>query len=151
MAHEPTFAPGAGAYQIGTPPVLSLCAQQGALELIRSAGIGAIREKSLAQTRFLIELAKRELAEFGFEVATPEADARRGGHVAIAHVEAARIAKALKQQGVVPDFRPPDLIRLAPIALYTRYEEIVEVVLALEGIMRRKAYLEFPNVREEVA
>ena len=151
MAHEPTFAPGAGAYQIGTPPVLSLCALQGALELIRSAGIDAIREKSLAQTRFLIELTKRELARFGFEVATPEADARRGGHVAIAHGEAARIAKALKQQGVVPDFRPPDLIRLAPVALYTRYEDIVEVVLALAGIMERKAYLEFPNVREEVA
>ena len=49
------------------------------------------------------------------------------------------------------DFRPPDLIRLAPIALYTRYEDIVEVVLALAGIMERKAYLEFPNVREEVA
>ena len=151
MAHEPTFAPGAGAYQIGTPPVLSLCALQGALELIRGAGIDAIREKSLAQTRFMIELAKRELVKFGFEVATPEAGARRGGHVALAHVEAARIAKALKQQGVVPDFRPPDLIRLAPIALYSRYEDIVEVVLALEGIMERKAYLEFPNVREEVA
>ena len=151
MAHEPRFAQTAGAYQIGTPTVLSLCALSGSLELIQRAGIDAIREKSLAQTRFLIGLAQSKLAKLGFEVATPEADLRRGGHVAIAHIEAARIAKALKQQRIVPDFRPPDLIRLAPIALYTRYEDLVEVVFALEGIMQRKAYLEFPNVREEVA
>jgi kynureninase len=87
----------------------------------------------------------------GFELATPEEDSRRGGHVAIAHPEAARIGKALKQAGIVPDFRPPDILRLAPIALYTRYEEIVSVVLELKSILERKAYLEFPNVREEVA
>ena len=151
MMHEPRFAQSAGAYQIGTPPVLSLCALRGSLELIRRAGFDAIREKSLAQTRFLIGLAQGRLARFGFELATPEADVRRGGHVAIAHIEAARIAKALKQAGAVPDFRPPDLIRLAPIALSTGYVDSVEVVLALEGIMERKAYLEFSNVREEVA
>jgi kynureninase len=151
MAHEPHFARTAGAYQVGTPPVLAMCALQGALELIQSAGIDAIRAKSLAQTRFLIGLVGTALAKSGFEVATPEQDARRGGHVAIAHAEAPRIARALKQRGIVPDFRPPDLIRLAPIALYTRYEDLAEAVLALEDIVERKSYLEFPNVREEVA
>ena len=151
MAHEPAFARTAGAYQIGTPPVLGMCALQGSLELIQRAGLEAIREKSLDQTRFLIGLVKHELAGLGFELATPEMDARRGGHVAIAHPEGARINKALKKAAVVPDFRPPDILRLAPIALYNRYEEIVQVVLELKGIMERKAYLEFPNVREEVA
>jgi len=151
MAHEPAFARTAGAYQIGTPPVLGMCALQGSLELIQRAGLEAIREKSLDQTRFLIGLVKHELAGLGFELATPEMDARRGGHVAIAHPEGARVSKALKKAAVVPDFRPPDILRLAPIALYNRYEEIVQVVLELKGIMERKAYLEFPNVREEVA
>ena len=151
MAHEPSFAPIAGAYQIGTPPVLSMCALQGSLELIQRAGIEAIREKSLDQTRFLIKLVKDELAGFGFEIATPGADERRGGHVALAHPEAARIGKALKQAGIVPDFRPPDILRLAPIALYTRYEDIARVVLELRSIMERKTYVAFPNVREEIA
>jgi len=151
MAHAPSFARSAGAYQIGTPPVLSMCALQGSLELIQRAGIEAIREKSLGQTRFLIRLLKDELAGFGFELATPEADTRRGGHVALAHPEAARIGKALKQAGIVPDFRPPDILRLAPIALYNRYEDVVRVILALKDIVERKAYLEFSNVREEVA
>lgn len=151
MAHEPGFARSAGAYQIGTPPILSMCALHGSLELIQRAGLQAIRQKSLAQTRFLIELVKGELAGLGFEVATPDADERRGGHVAIAHPEAARINRALKQTGVVPDFRPPDIIRLAPIALYTRYEDIARVILELKVIMERKGYLEFSNVRDEVA
>jgi len=151
MAHGPTFAQTAGAYQIGTPPVLSMCALLGSLELINRAGLPAIREKSLAQTRYLIGLWKRELAGLGFELATPEADSRRGGHVALAHPEGARINKALKKAGIVPDFRPPDIIRLAPIALYTRYEDIAQVVLALKGILERQSYMEFSNEREEVA
>jgi kynureninase len=151
MAHEPSFARTAGAYQIGTPPVLGMCALLGSLELIQRAGLAAIREKSLAQTRFVIELVNAELAGMGFEIATPQADERRGGHVAIAHGEGARIGKALKKAGVVPDFRPPDIIRLAPVALYTRYEDIARMVLELKGIMQRKSYLEFANVRDEVA
>jgi len=62
MAHEPSFARTAGAYQIGTPPVLGMCALLGSLELIQRAGLAAIREKSLAQTRFVIELVNAELA-----------------------------------------------------------------------------------------
>lgn len=151
MAHEPTFARTAGAYQIGTPPILSMYALQASLEMFHSAGLDAIREKSLKQTRFLMELVKGELAGMGFDLATPEADERRGGHVAVAHPEAARINKALKQAGLIPDFRPPDIIRLAPIALYTRYEDIAQIILGLKSIMEREAYLEFPNVRDAVA
>ena len=126
-------------------------ALQASLAMFLHAGMGAIRAKSLKQTRFLMELAKSELAGMGFEIATPDADERRGGHVALAHPEGARINKALKQAGVIPDFRKPDIIRLAPIALYTRYEDIAQLILVLKNIMEREAYLEFPNVRDEVA
>ena len=151
MAHEPTFARTAGALQIGTPPILSMYALQASLEMFHRAGLDAIREKSLKQTRFLMELVKGELAGMGFDLATPDADERRGGHVAVAHPEAARINKALKQAGIVPDFRPPDIIRLAPIALYTRYEDIAQLILGVKSIMEREAYLEFPNIRDVVA
>ena len=51
----------------------------------------------------------------------------------------------------MPDFRQPDMIRLAPVALYNSYEEVAETVLALKQIMERGEYLEFPNVRGVVA
>ena len=151
MAHTPTYAETAGAYQIGTPPILNMYALQASLEMFHRAGMDAIRAKSLKQTRFLMDLIQSELAGLGFEIANPDIDERRGGHVALAHAEGARINKALKQAGVIPDFRKPDIIRLAPIALYTSYEDIAQLILILKNIMKREAYLEFPNTRDEVA
>jgi kynureninase len=65
----------------------------------------------------------------------------RGGHIAVEHDQAARIAQALKARGIVPDFRQPDVIRLAPIALSTTYLEIWRAVQALREIIETGEYL----------
>ena len=141
---ELAFAPaaGAGAWQIGTPPILSAAAIEGALTLTLEAGIERIREKSLRQTAFLMNLADGALVEHGFAVGTPREDERRGGHVALKHPKAARIAAALRRSGVVPDFRPPDIVRLAPAALYTRYVDVWGCVAAIHGVMEAGGYRE---------
>ena len=74
----------------------------------------------------------------------------RGGHVCLQHEEAYRIAAALRNNGVVPDFREPNVIRLAPIALYTSYEEINLVVQTLKKIVAEKIYEEYSNTRSSV-
>jgi len=151
MSNEFTPADGADAYQIGTPHVLSMAPLLGALELIHEAGIERIRAKSLALTEFLMALIDTELAELGFSIATPREPERRGGHVALRHAEAARICKALKDARVIPDFRPPDIIRLCPAPLYGTFADVAEVVRILKEIAVRRDYLEYPNVRELVA
>ena len=141
--HEP--APDATALHIGTPHLLSLAPLLGSLEIVAAAGgAGALRTKSLALTAFLMELVDRELAGLGFVLANPRAGHERGGHVALAHPEAWRICQALKSAGVVPDFRPPDVIRLAPAPLYTRFADCAAVVTRLGEIMRTRAYEKFP-------
>src|SRR6478752_4429719 len=70
---------------------------------------------------------------------------KRGGHVSLEHKEAARICKALKENGIIPDFRAPNIIRLAPVALYTSYTEVWEVVQTLKKIMNDKEYEKFKN------
>jgi kynureninase len=87
----------------------------------------------------------------GFFIGTPREDIRRGGHVSLEHKEAARICKALKENGVIPDFRAPNIIRLAPVALYTSYAEVWEVVQILKKIMSEKQYEKYKNEREVVA
>lgn len=144
-------APGAGAWQISTPSVLSAAAVGGALQVFAEAGIDQIRAKSVALTAYLIFLMDELLASYGCEVGTPRAGAERGGHVALEHPEAVRICKALKARGVVPDFRFPNVVRLAPIALYTSYQEVWRVVQILREIMEGKAYEAFPAERETVA
>ncbi|MDQ6422399.1 kynureninase [Paenibacillus sp. LHD-117] len=151
MAHTLEPAESAGAFQIGTPHVLSLAPLLGSLEMFAEAGIESIRRKSLGLTEYLMALIDSELDGFGFFIGSPRDDVRRGGHVSLEHPEAARICKALKQNGVIPDFRAPNIIRLAPVALYSTYAEVWEVVRILKDIMAEKQYERFSNEREVVA
>jgi kynureninase len=75
----------------------------------------------------------------------------RGGHIALRHAEAPRICKALKKRRVIPDFRPPDIVRLSPSPLYTSFAETAQTVAILKDIVTSRAYEEFPNVRDVVA
>jgi kynureninase len=140
MAHTFTPADGANALQIGTPHLLSLAPLQGALQIHREAGIERIRAKSLSLTAFLRRAVTAELAKFGFAFATPEPDEERGGHLALIHPEARQIAKALRRVNVVPDFRPPDILRLAPVALYTTFAECYEAVCRLRNVLESGEY-----------
>lgn len=149
MDHSFSKAEGAGAYQIGTPNIFSMAPLLGSVEIFEEAGIEKVREKSLELTRLMRNLIAEQLPML--KDVTPVADSDRGGHIALAHEEAARICKALKAEGVIPDFRAPDIIRLAPIALYTSFQDVEEMVGRLKGIMDDELYKEFTNERNVVA
>ncbi|MEK4030079.1 kynureninase [Pseudobacillus sp. FSL P4-0506] len=150
---EHTFMPAeaAGAYQIGTPHILSIAPLIGSLQLFEEAGIENLRKKSLCMTRYMIELTSEELSEAGFKIGNPLEDKRRGGHIYLEHKEAARICKALKVNGVIPDFRAPHGIRLAPVPLYNTYEEVWKAVQILKKIMKEEQYKQFENERGIIA
>lgn len=151
MEHTLEHAETAGAYQIGTPHVLSIAPLLGSLEMFEEAGIARIRETSLKMTDYMMALIEHELGEFGFQIGNPREDERRGGHVCLEHDEAARICKALKENKIIPDFRSPNVIRLAPIALYTTYEDIWNTIRILKQIMVKEEYKKFENTRNVVA
>lgn len=151
MDHQLIPADTAGAFQIGTPHVLSCAPLIGSLEMFAEAGIQRVREKSLQQTRFLMELVDDELSGLGFSLGNPREDERRGGHVCLVHEEAVRICKSLKDYQVIPDYRAPDVIRLAPIALYTSYVEIWEAVQRLKRIMKTREYEKYEKKRGVIA
>ncbi|UCZ54012.1 kynureninase [Bacillus shivajii] len=151
MAHEMTPAETAGAYQLGTPHVFSSAPLIGSLEMFEEVGIDVVREKSLKLTNFLLECLREEQLLGEFEVITPLEESKRGGHIAVSHVEAARICKALKKRGVIPDYRAPNVIRFAPIAFYTSFEDVWKTVQALKTIMDQQEYKEFSNNRNVIA
>jgi kynureninase len=136
-------ADGAGGLQVGTPPILSMAPLLGSLAMIHEAGIDAIRRKSLALTAYLRSLVTSELAEFGFVFATPVEDHRRGGHLALVHPEASRICRSLIEHGVIPDHRPPDIVRMAPVPLSTSFNDCDEAVARLKTILQSRAYEAF--------
>ncbi|XZF76455.1 kynureninase [Bacillus sp. AL-1R] len=151
MKHEFVPSDTAGAYQIGTPHILSMAPLVGSLEMYKEATIEKIREKSLHSTAYLMNLINEELSEFDFTIGNPLEDTKRGGHVCLEHDDAARICKALKLNGIVPDFRAPNVIRLAPIAFYTSYVDVWNSVQILKKIMVEKQYEQFKNEREIIA
>ncbi len=151
MAPVHERAAGAAGLHVGTPHILSLAPLLGSLEVIATAGgVGVLRDKSLALTSFLLEASDARLAPLGFKVVTPRSAHARGGHVALAHPEGWRICQALKAQGVVPDFRAPDIIRLAPSPLFTRFTECLEAVERLRQIVSAGAHLGFPGQQAKV-
>lgn len=151
MEHVLTAAEDAGAYQIGTPNIFSMAPIIGSLSMFNEAGMERIREKSLKLTGYMIKLIQHELDGHGFILRNPLDEKKRGGHIYLEHPEAARICKALKAEGVIPDFRAPNGIRLAPVALYNTFEDVWKTVQILKGIMEQEKYKQFENKRGVVA
>ncbi|HEY3365454.1 MAG TPA: kynureninase [Symbiobacteriaceae bacterium] len=152
---SPAFTPAqaAGAWQISTTPVLGAAALYGSLRLFAEAGMDRLRAKSLAQTDYLMFLIDELLTgePYNFSIGNPREADRRGGHVALEHPDAVRICKALKARGIVPDFRPPNVVRLAPVALYTSYVDLWKTVQTLRAIIDTGEYQQFSGDRGTVA
>jgi len=149
---QPTYTPAqsAGAYQIGTVTVLSAAPLYGALEVIHEAGIRRIRDKSVALTEYLIDLADDRLAPLDYEVGTPRDPEGRGGHVALEHAAGVRVSEALRDRGVVVDFRPPNVVRVAPSPLYTSFEAVYDTVEHLRTVVADEIYREYEPPEGEV-
>ncbi len=140
MDHNFDQDPTAEGLLQGTPNIFSMAPLLGALKHFNEAGIHALRKKSLALTGYMMFLIDERLSEYGFAIGNPREDDRRGGHVALEHDEAYRISLALRDLGVIPDYREPNVIRLAPVPLYIGFEETYRVIEIIEKIMQEKIY-----------
>lgn len=127
----------AAAWMIGTTTMLSSAPIEGSLRMMAEAGIMNIREKSIRITDYLMYLINETLSgePYNYGVATPREPERRGGHVGVTHEDAWRVTQALIARGVVPDFRPPNIIRLAPIPLYISYHDVWAVAQHLKAVI----------------
>jgi kynureninase len=142
----------ASAWQIGTTTMLSTAPIEGSLRMMREASIEAIREKSLKITGYLMYLIDEMLSKepYNYGIATPRAPERRGGHVGVYHKEGWRINQALIARGIIPDFRPPNIIRLAPVPLYISYHDVWKVAQHLKAVIDNKEYEKFTDDRSTV-
>jgi len=127
----PDFAPAAGVerFLVGTPPILSLAVAEAGVDLALEAGVEVARAKSVALGTFLERLWESVLEPRGVTLRSPRETARRGSHLSFGHPEGLAIDRALIEElNVIPDFRPPDVIRFGYAPLYTRFEELCEAV-----------------------
>jgi kynureninase len=138
FAMGPRYEPetGMARFLAGTPPVLGLLAVDAAAAVIEAAGIPALWAKSQQLTATLVDLVRSRLEPLGATLASPSDPARRGAHVSVAHPRAWPWCRALTERRlVVGDFRPPDVIRLGPAPLYTRYVDVFDAVERMASVL----------------
>jgi kynureninase len=113
------FADAPQRFQSGTPNVPSLYSCRAGYEIVAEIGVDAIRTRSLALTRRLMDRAR----SLGFRINTPERDEERGGAVVLDVPNGAAVTEELLRRNVIVDYRPGAGIRMAP-HFYNTHDEI---------------------------
>ena len=121
-------APGVSRFLTGTANVLSMKALDASLEIFSEITIAQVREKSVALTSFFIDLFDEHLASRGFTLASPRAPESRGSHVALGFAGGKDLVESMATQGIIADFRPPDLMRFGFAPLYNSFSDVAQLV-----------------------
>lgn len=123
---KPEFEPieTADSWQVSNPPILSLAPFLASLELFDEVGMPALIEKRrnlTAYLEFILHEVDKVVAS-SFEIITPEA---RGCQLSVfLHGEGRALFDYLMKNGVITDWREPNVIRLAPAPFYCTYEDM---------------------------
>jgi kynureninase len=128
-------AGGIRSFVSGTPPILAMVPLEDMLDVLEQVGIDAVRTKSIALTDFALGCIDAELAPLGVEVTSPRAPERRGGHVTIKRAGFREVTARLWEQGVIPDYRDPDAIRIGLSPLSTTFAEVATGLAALRDLV----------------
>ena len=129
--------PGAEAWQLSNPPILSLAPVLVSLEMFDEVGIDHLRAKSEHVTGYFETLVAERLAG-RVDVITPSDPKRRGAQLSL-RVHGGRgraVFDDLSARGIVCDWREPDVIRAAPMPFYNGFEDVYRFVEALEAATR---------------
>jgi kynureninase len=137
MHEQRDFVPrdGADGWQLSNPPILAMAPLRASLAIFDEAGVEALRQKSVVLTGYLHWLLDQE-PRGRFELITPENPSERGCQLSIRILEKpVETLRAIEAFGVVGDFRPPDVVRVAPVPLYNTFHEVWRV----GGMLHRAA------------
>jgi kynureninase len=136
---EPT--PGADGWQLSNPPILGLAPLRGSLELFDRVGMDALRTRSKSLTGYLEALIDARLSDT-LRIATPRDAGQRGAQLSLRVLEGRGLRgrdagralfESLSAQGIVGDWREPDVIRISPAPMYNSHADVLRFVRATEA------------------
>jgi len=132
--------PTAESWSMSNAPVFNMIAHEVSLEIFWEVGMKALREKSLLLTAYLDFVLNEVMSITGQKLIriTPEDPSQRGCQLSVI-VEGydRKLVSTLYEQGVVVDWREPNVIRLAPVPLYNSFEDVYQLGKVLEQIFKR--------------
>ncbi|WP_370325717.1 kynureninase [Euzebya sp.] len=152
LAYRPTS--GVGRFRVGTPPVLAMSALDAALavwdDVDAVGGMAAVRAKSVALTERFIAGVEARCAGHDLRLVSPRDPAARGSQVSLAHPEGYAVVQALIADGVIGDFRAPDVMRFGFAPLYLRHADVDAAVEALGTVLDERRW-DTPAFRRRAA
>jgi kynureninase len=151
---ENHFQPMAGAegWQVSNEPILGLAVKKASLEIFAEAGMQALRGKSIRLTGYL-EFVLGDI--FGstdqLTIISPEDPQARGCQLSLKLTGADRdIFREMMAQGIVADFREPDVIRMAPVPLYNSFEDIYRSGRIMKSLLHAAPGDESETMKEAI-
>ncbi|MES2734280.1 MAG: kynureninase [Bacteroidota bacterium] len=123
--------PGADGWQLSNSPILLMAVHKASLDIFDEAGMANLRKKSVELTKYLayvIEQYNQASAYNHIHMITPRSAHERGCQLSLLVEKGGRqLFEALMENGVIGDWREPNVIRLAPTPLYNTFEEVYQV------------------------
>jgi len=121
--------PGADGWQVSTPPIMLMALHKASLDIFEEAGgLPLLRAKSKLLTgylEFLINEINIKKGKELFKIITPKELHKRGGQLSVVCAgDAKSIFNYLTQNGVIGDWREPNVIRLSPVPLYNSFADV---------------------------
>lgn len=127
--------PGAEGWQLSNPTILSMAAIRASLDMFHEVGMKPLREKSIQLTSFLAFILK-EIAPENITIITPSNSNERGCQLSFKVSNAPKkLYQKLKEHHVITDWREPNVIRCAPVPMYTSFEDVYEMGVILKRLM----------------
>jgi kynureninase len=131
MPHDFEAEKGAAGWQLSTSPIMLLALHKAALDIFEQAGgLAPLRAKSELLTgylEFLINEINKNNGEELFKIITPANKGERGCQLSIVCRQNARAAfNFLTDNGIIGDWREPNVIRLSPVPLYNSFKQVFE-------------------------
>ncbi|QDH78782.1 kynureninase [Echinicola soli] len=140
---EKGFAPmyGADGWQTSNGNVLGMAAHQASLDIFKEAGMAHLRKKSVQLTGFLEYLIREISGDSGvLEIITPSAEEERGCQLSLLiHKGGKAVFDEFYRNGIVGDWRNPNVIRIAPTPLYNSFEDVFKFAKILEQSLSKFA------------
>jgi len=132
--------PTAEGWQLSNAPILLMAAHKASLDIFEEAGMERLHEKRkqlAAYLHFVLNDINRRQVEKVLEIITPANDVERGCQVSIMMLkDGKRVFDELTKQGVIADWREPNVIRIAPVPLYNSFEDIFRFGEIINSILK---------------
>ena len=133
--------PTAEGWQLSNAPVLSMAAHKASLDIFEEAGMERLHEKRkrlAAYLHFVLNDINSRQQEKVIEVITPSDETERGCQVSMLMLKKGKdVFDALTRQGVIADWREPNVIRVAPVPLYNTFEDIWQFGNIIETLLKQ--------------